>query len=160
MLTSTRACAAFLLTAIAVIAQSGRLSAADEVSGQFKGDGKDAKLTFVSAHKGDTFSDKPTFVIVMSEKDHSKDKKPEIKAGFGHYGSALIVTVHPDGTIVGLEVAHSAHQKGMFNSLGNVTMSDFKMADGKIQGKIATDGEVTTFGQKWQVNVKFNTKVQ
>ena len=89
MLTSTRTCAVLLLTVVAVIAQSGRLSAADEISGQFKGDGKDAKLAFVSAHKGDTFSDKPTFVIVMSEKDHSKDKKPEIKAGFGHYGSAL-----------------------------------------------------------------------
>jgi hypothetical protein len=160
MTSLTRVRAILLLTVFAVIAKSGPLFAADEVSGQFKGDGKDAKLAFVSAHKGDTLSDKPTFVIVMSERDHSKDKKPEIKAGFGHYGSALIVTVHPDGKIVGFEVAHTAHQKGMFNSLGNVTISDFKMADGKIQGRIATDGEVTTFGQKWQVNVKFNTKVQ
>jgi hypothetical protein len=149
-----------LLIAAAVLVTVGRLSAADDISGQFKGNGKEAKLAFVSAHKGESFADKPTYVIVMSEKDHSKEKKPEIKAGFGHFGSALIVTVHPDGKIIGFEVAHSAHPKGPFTALGDAKMSDFKLADGKIQGKISTDSEVDSFGQKWQVNVKFSTKVQ
>ena len=150
----------FALFVIGAFGFVGSVSAASDppVSGVFKGDGKEAKLAFISASKGEPHADKPTFVIVMTEKDHSKEKKPWIKAGFGHYGSALILTIHPDGKIVGFEVAHTAHRKGTFSSLGNVTMSDFKNADGRLSGKIATNGEMKTFGQTWEVNIKFNVK--
>lgn len=136
------------------------LVAADEapVSGVFKGDGKDAKLAFISTMKGEPLGDKPTIVIVMTEKDHSKEAKPQIKAGFGHFGSALILTVFHDGKIVGCEVAHAAHKKGAFSSLGSINMSDFKLGDGKIQGAVKTDGEQKTFGQTWEVNLKFQAK--
>jgi len=128
------------------------------VSGVFKGNGQEAKLAYVSASKGEPFADKPTIVIVFTEKDHSKDKKPRTGAMFGKYGSALIITVYEDGKIVGCQVAHAAHQKGTFNSIGTIKMSDFKLEGGKIQGKLSTGGEAETFGQKWEVDLKFQAK--
>jgi hypothetical protein len=145
--------------ALIVVAAAGPAGAADApVSGKFTGDGKEAKLAFVSAHKSEPLADKPTIKIVFTEKDHSKNPKPWIKAGFGDFGSALVITVYHDGQIVGCEVAHQAHKMPGFSSLGSIAMSDFKMADGKISGTIKTDGEVETFKQKWQVDVKFETK--
>ena len=102
--------------------------------------------------------DKPTIKLVFTEKDHSKDKKPDFNAGFGRFGSALLITVNPDGKIIGCEVAHAAHEKGTFSSLGSIAMSDYKVADGKITGKIKTDGEIDTFKQKWLVDIKFEVK--
>jgi uncharacterized protein (TIGR03000 family) len=125
------------------------------VSGIFKGNGKEAKLAFASATKGEPFAGDQTIVLVFTEQDHSKEKKPEIRAGFGHFGSALNVTITPEGKVVGCEVAHAAHTKGTFSAPGDIKLSDFKIADGKIQGKLATDGEVKTFGQTWEVNIKF-----
>src|SRR5262245_55885281 len=87
--------------------RSPMLAADPPVSGTFTGDGKEAKLMFVSAHKGEPLSDKPTVRLLFTEKDHSKEPKPHIRAGFGYFGSALIITVHPDGSIVGCEVAHT-----------------------------------------------------
>jgi hypothetical protein len=128
------------------------------VSGVFKGNGKEAKLAFASAHKGEPFADKPTTVLVFTEKDHSKDKKPEIKAGFGDFGSALIFTIDDEGKIVGCVIAHKAHKKSGFSSVGNSTLSDFKRDGGKIQGKISTKGEQEFFGDTWEINLKFQVR--
>jgi hypothetical protein len=81
------------------------------VSGVFKGNGKEAKLAYITATKGEPFMDKPTIVLVMTEKDHSKEAKPHIGAMFGRFGSALIVTVQPDGSIIGCEVVHQASSR-------------------------------------------------
>ena len=62
------------------------------VSGIFKGNGKEAKLAHVSARWGEPFNDKPGIVLVFTEKDHSKESKPEISASFGNFGSALIIS--------------------------------------------------------------------
>ena len=62
----------------------------------------------------------------------------DTKAGFGDFGSALIITVNDEGKIVGCVVARPAHEKKGFSSVGNIKMSDFKVADAKIQRKIAT----------------------
>lgn len=149
-----------LVIGIAVLLGSagGSLAADPPVSGKFTGNGKEAKLAFVSAHKGELFEDKPTIKFVFTEKDHSKEKQPHIKAGFGHFGSALIITVNPDGKIIGCEVSHTAHSMPGFSSLGKINMSDYKVADGKITGKIKTDGVVDTFKQKWEVDIKFEVK--
>ena len=148
----------FLAITALVLAAGPALAADPPVSGKFTGDGTEAKLVFVTASKGEPFADKATIRLVFTEKDHSKDAKAYIKAGFGDYGSALIITVHPDGKIIGCEVAHTAHKRSGFSSVGSIAMSDFKMADGKIAGTIKTDGEVDTFKQKWQVDIKFETK--
>lgn len=149
-----------LLLAIICSASFLDTACADDaaVSGIFKGNGKAAKLAFVSARKGHKLSDKPTIRLIFTEKDHSDDNRADFKAMFGDFGSALIITVFENGKIVGCEVAHKAHEKMGFSSLGSINMIDFKMKDGKLTGVIKTDGEVKTFGETWEVNIKFNAK--
>src|SRR5213592_4259466 len=125
------------------------------VTGVFKGNGKEAKLTYVSAHWREPFSDKPSMVLVFTEKDHSKDKKPDFNAGFGKFGSAVVVSLHEDGDIFGCEVAHSALQHKNFSSVGTIKTNDFEYADGQVKGKLTTDGPTDIFGETWEVNVKF-----
>lgn len=125
------------------------------VTGVFKGNGKDAKVAYVSAHWREPFGDKPSIVLVFTEKDHSKDKKPDFNAGFGKFGSALVVSLHEDGDIFGCEVAHSALKHQNFSSIGKIATNDFEYADGKVQGELTTDGPADVFGESWEVNVKF-----
>ncbi|HEV2805706.1 MAG TPA: hypothetical protein VGW57_12335 [Chthoniobacterales bacterium] len=125
------------------------------VTGIFKGNGKDAQIAFVSARWGEPFADKPGIVLVFTEKDHSKDKKADWNAAFGRFGSALVISLHEDGRIYGCQVAHSAHQKQGFSSSGNIETSDFKFEDGKVEGEITTNGQLDTFGETWEVRLKF-----
>ena len=125
------------------------------VTGVFKGNGKEAKLAYVSAHWREPFNDKPSMVLVFTEKDHSKDKKPDFNAGFGKFGSALVVSLHEDGDIFGCEVAHSALKHQNFSSIGKIRTNDFEYADGHVKGELITDGPADVFGETWEVNVKF-----
>src|SRR6266481_7199259 len=125
------------------------------VTGVFKGNGKEAKLAHVSAHWREPFGDKPSMVLVFTEKDHSKDTKPDFNAGFGKFGSALVVSLHEDGDIFGCEVAHSALKHQNFSSIGKIRTNNFEFADGQVQGELATDGPVDVFGETWEVNLKF-----
>src|SRR6476646_3945133 len=125
------------------------------VTGVFKGNGKDAKLGYVSAHWREPFGDKPSIVLVFTEKDHSKDNKPDFNAGFGKFGSALIVSLHEDGDIFGCEVAHNALKHQNFSSIGKINTNDFEYADGQVKGELTTDGPADVFGESWEVNVKF-----
>jgi hypothetical protein len=125
------------------------------VTGVFKGNGKDAKLAYVSARWREPFGDKPSMDLVFTEKDHSKDKKPDLNAAFGKFGSALIISLHEDGSIFGCQVVHSAHQKQGFSSIGSIHTNDFTFEDGKVEGELTTDGQVDTFGETWEVKVKF-----
>jgi hypothetical protein len=125
------------------------------VTGMFKGSGKEAKLAHVSARWGEPFSGKAGIVLVFTEKDHSKDKKPEMNAMFGRLGSALIISLHEDGQIYGCQVVHSAHQKQGFSSIGRLEATDFSYANGKVAGELTTHGEADTFGDTWEVNLKF-----
>ena len=125
------------------------------VTGVFKGNGKDAKLAYVSAHWREPFGDKPSIVLVFTEKDHSKDKKPDFNAGFGKFGSALIVSLHEEGDIFGCEVAHTALKHQNFSSIGKINTNDFEYADGQVKGELTTDGAADVFGETWEVNVKF-----
>ncbi len=127
------------------------------VTGVFKGNGKEAKLAHVSAHWREPFSNQPSMVLVFTEKDHSKDKKPDFDAGFGKFGSALIISLHEDGDIFGCQVVHTAHQKQGFSSIGQIKTNNFQFADGKVQGELATDGQAEVFGETWEVNLKFVT---
>jgi hypothetical protein len=125
------------------------------VTGIFKGNGKDAKLAYVSARWGEPFSGKPGIVLVFTEKDHSKDNKPDFNASFGKFGSALIISLHEDGDIYGCEVVHSALEKKNFSSLGSMETSAFNSDEGKVEGELSTNGPVDTFGEKWEVKLKF-----
>jgi len=125
------------------------------VTGEFKGNGKEAKLAYVSAHWREPFGDKPSMVLVFTEKDHSKDKKPDFNAGFGKFGSALVVSLHEDGDIFGCEVAHSSLKHKNFSSIGTIKTNDFEYGDGQVKGELTTDGEAEVFGEAWGVNVQF-----
>ena len=116
------------------------------VTGLFKGNGKDAKLAYVSAHWREPFGDQPSIVLVFTEKDHSKDKKPDFNASFGKFGSALVISLHEDGSIFGCEVIHTAHEKKGFSAIGRIKTNNFIFADGKVEGELTTDGEDEFFG--------------
>jgi hypothetical protein len=125
------------------------------VTGVFKGNGKDAKVAHVSAQWREPFNNQPSIVLVFTEKDHSKDNKPDFNAGFGKFGSALIISLNEDGEIFGCQVVHTAHQKQGFSSIGQIKTNNFEFADGKMQGELTTDGQAEVFGETWEVNLKF-----
>lgn len=125
------------------------------VTGMFKGNGKDAKVAHVSAHWREPFNNQASIVLVFTEKDHSKDKKPDFNAAFGKFGSALIISLNEDGEIFGCQVVHTAHQKQGFSSIGTIKTNNFQFADGQVQGELTTDGQAEVFGETWEVNLKF-----
>src|SRR5438132_8856764 len=145
---------------LVVVLTAAQLCAADsEVSGIFKGNDQPAKLAFASAHKGRLVSGKETIKLVFTEKDHSKDERPDLKALFGDYGSALIIGIEPDGKVVTCDIAHEALTQKPISSPSSVKMSEFKNENGQISGKLVTDGKQEAFGQTWEVNLTFKTKV-
>jgi hypothetical protein len=136
-----------------------QLAAADsEVSGVFKGNDQPAKLMFVSAHKGTAFAGTDTIKLIFTEKDHSKDERPDLNALFGDYGSALMIGIKQDGKVVTCDVAHEALKQKPISSPSSIKMSEFKNEGGQISGKLVTDGKQEAFGQTWEVNLVFRTK--
>src|SRR5438445_7019198 len=148
-----------VLLIVAAVLTAAHANAADsDVSGVFKGNDQPAKLTFVSAHNGTPVAGKETIKLVFTEKDHAKDERPDLKALFGDYGSALMIGIQPDGKVVTCDVAHEAHKQKPISSPASVKMSEFKNEGGQISGKIATDGKAEAFGQTWEINLIFKTK--
>jgi hypothetical protein len=143
---------------VVVILGAARVCAADsQVSGTFNGNDQPAKLNFVSAYKGTPVGGKEVIKLVFTEKDHSTEDQPDLRALFGNYGSALVVGIRPDGKVVTCDVAHEALKQKPISSPGTVKMSDFKSEGGQISGKLATDGKGEGFGQTWEVNLVFKT---
>jgi hypothetical protein len=125
------------------------------VSGKFVGNGKNAEIKFVTVEEHEEFSGKEAITLIFTEKDPAKAKKPSFDAMFGKLGSALILNVHHDGGIFGCQVAHSAHQKQGFTSIGQIKMVELKIAGGNVSGHVSTGKELDTFGEKWEVDLKF-----
>jgi hypothetical protein len=125
------------------------------VSGKFTGNGKNAAIKFVTVEEHEPFSGKDAITLIFTEKDPAKAKKPSFDAMFGRLGSALILNVFHDGGIFGCQVAHSAHEKQGFSSIGEIKMVDFKIAGGNVNGHVSTGKELDTFGQKWDVDLTF-----
>ncbi len=148
----------FSVVAVALVSAAQLRAADSEVSGIFKGNDQPAKLMFVSAHKGTPVAGKDTIKLVFTEKDHAKDERPDLKALFGDYGSALMIGIQPDGKVVTCDIAHEALKQKPISSPSSVKMSDFKNEGGQISGKLATDGKQEAFGQTWEVNLVFKTK--
>jgi hypothetical protein len=126
------------------------------VTGTFKGNGKEAKIAYVSARWAEPFSGKQALTLVFTEKDHSRIKKPDFDAAFGKFGSALVISVfEEDGNIFSCQVVHSAHKKQNFSSVGAIRTDNFKFEEGKVEGGLITDGQLEFFGDTWEVNLKF-----
>ena len=155
---SSSSSASWLALGMLILAAQAASAGDAPVSGLYKGNGKEAKLAYAIARNGEPYLDKPTIVIVLSEKDPAAERNPSTAAIFGKLGSALVLTIKEDGKIIGCEVAHAAHEKGTFSALGVMKTSDFKLADGKVHGKFSTGGEVKTFGQTWEVDLELNVK--
>ena len=125
------------------------------VTGTFTGNGKEAKLNYVSARWTEPFDNKPGILVLFTEKDHSKDKKPDNGAMFGKYGNALIISLHEDGSIYSCQVVHSGMKNKGFSSSGSIEATPFTYENGKVEGEITTNGDVDTFDEKGAVKLKF-----
>ena len=125
------------------------------VTGTFIGNGKEARLNYVSARWTEPFDNKPGILLLFTEKDHSKDKKPDNDAMFGKYGNALIISLHEDGSIYSCQVVHNAMKNKGFSSSGSIEATPFTYENGKVEGEITTNGDVETFDEKWAVKLKF-----
>lgn len=125
------------------------------VTGKFVGNGKDAAIRFVLVEEREAFSDKESIKLFFTEKDPAAAKKPSFDASFGKLGSALVVSVFHDGGIFGCEVTHSAHKKQGFSAVGQIKMSEFKIAGGNVSGRLVTGKELDAFGEKWDVDLTF-----
>ena len=131
--------------------------AADQpaLTGTLTVDKTDAKLAFVRAVKGTAF-DQPATVIVFSQKDASKQAKPDDSAMFGKLGNALVVTISGDGNIVGTEVIHTK-LRAPVSSSGELNLENYQVSNGKISGHLSTAGAKEMFDHKWQVDLTFAT---
>src|SRR5438128_12607035 len=114
---------------------------------------------FVCSHQGTPVADKDTIKLVFTERTHAKDERPDLKALFGDYGSALMIGIKPDGKVVTCDIAHEALTQKPISSPSSVKMSEFKNENGQISGKLVTDVKQEAFGQTWEVNITFKTKV-
>lgn len=126
------------------------------VKGKFMGDGKDGKIQFLVVQNREPFSDQAAIQFVFTEKDPAFSKKPEFDAMFKKLGSALSISTFKDGGIFGCEVAHTSHENPPFTALGQIKMTDFKITDTHVTGRLTTGGEDEAFGQKWDVDLTFS----
>lgn len=122
------------------------------VSGTFNVDGKPVKLGFVSAHACEPFDDKAAVRVILSELDHSKETKPELRGRFQKHGIALIISFFEDGSSFGCDVVHP---KKSFSSSGVLKTEAFDLGDGQISGHITTNGPDEFFDLTWEVDIKF-----
>src|SRR6516225_2018375 len=108
------------------VATQQSIAADAEVAGVFNGNDQPAKLAFVSVHKGTPVTGKETLQLVLTEKDHSKDSDPGLKALFGDYGSALVIGIQPDGKVVTCDITHQAMKQKPISSPTSIKMKEFK----------------------------------
>lgn len=138
-----------------VIFPLSTVQAAGKVEGKFMGNGKDGKLTHAMANKGEPFDGKETTVIILSEKDASGSKDPSMEANFGKLGSALVLKVDSENSLIGTQVYHTAHEKAGFSSGGQVEISDFKIEGKNVSGAVKTKKEYDFFDDKWSIDLTF-----
>ena len=147
-----------LLLAVGVAAVVASVAADAPVSGTYRANGKDAKLAYALAVKHEPFGGKEAVTIIFSEKDPSTEKRPDITASFGKLGSALIVTLTRDGSVIGCEVAHSALKHSGASTIGRLKSQDFKWQGGMLKGRLTTGGPADLFDEKWEADLTFDVK--
>jgi hypothetical protein len=132
------------------------------LSGTFSVAGKAATLKQVGAYKGEPESGKPVTVLVFTAKDPGKSAKPASAALFGKFGDAIVVKIFDDGKIYSADLLHAGFDlpNNTLTLLGNgeVSIKDFKNADGAISGTLTSGGAKDARGQKWEVALTFKAK--
>jgi hypothetical protein len=126
------------------------------VNGTYTGNGKPAKLQFVTVEAQRPFNDRDAVTLVFTEKDPKGLGKPSFDAMFQKLGCALILNVFQnDGDIFGCQVVHTALQKSGFSSIGKIKMLQWTFSGGNLSGHVTTDGEQDAFDEKWNVDLTF-----
>ena len=148
--------------ALVLIVAAGTAFAADaSVSGYYRAEGKDTKLSFVRTGKGESYSDQPAVAIAFTEKDASDAKEVSADAiAFSHkYGSAITMNVskNSDGIYEVADSAfhHTASDKAGGNASGILQLKDVTVANGVISGEVYTKPDTDMFGAKVEIDLKF-----
>ena len=146
----------FVLGSAGLLLLPTRGFAADTVSGRYVGNGKEAKLSFISAWPRDPFSGKDTIVIVVTEKDHAKSKKPWFDAGFGEFGAALQFKLTlPDAKLIGTEVGHPGLKRSPVSVSGSSIQAEGVTITGKrVEGRFFTPKPGTFFDDVFEIDMK------
>ena len=137
------------------------LWAAPPFEGTYSANGKNAKLAFLIAKKGDPFSGNPTTVLVFSEKDASKDPRADFHAQMGDLGDALVIRLMKDGDkwdVIGSEFAHSALKHSGASGTGIISVSDVTVANGEISGHLTTHANADLFDEPLAIDLRFHVK--
>jgi hypothetical protein len=128
------------------------------ISGTYTANGKAANLTSISAHNDEPFSGKPVTMIVFTSQDHSSNAKPDFDASFGKLGDAIVLKVHPDGSIIGTEIVHSGMKReGAVSWIGTLKLEDYRNASGVVSGHLTSNGPHEVFDDQIAVDLKFHT---
>jgi hypothetical protein len=134
--------------------------AAPPFEGHYRDNGKDAKLNFVTAAKGQPFSGQPVTLIVFSEKEAPKDDKYlESDAGAGKFGDAIAIQLTKHGEewwIISIKLVHSAWKQG--GSSSDITIKDVNVANGEISGHLMTRPGAHLFDEPIDVDLQFHVK--
>jgi hypothetical protein len=135
--------------------------AADSISGRFVGNGKDAKLAFVSAYMADGMSGKPAVEVVITEKNHAASKRPGWDADFGKFGSALTIKMHrPDGGVFSCQVAHQDLKRKPFSVIGTIKAVDVSFAGDRIKARFTSNGQDKFFDDVYEVDVQVDVAIR
>jgi hypothetical protein len=147
---------AFILT----FAAGTALAADASVTGYYRAEGKDAKLSFVRTAKGESYSDAPAIAFAFTEKDASDAKNLDSDIAFSHkYGSAITMTVskNSDGVYEVDDSAfhHSGSDKAGGNASGILQLKGVTVANDIISGEVYTKPDTDMFGAKVEIDLKF-----
>ena len=151
---------AFALVLVLSFAVSTALAADASVTGYYRAEGKDAKLSFVRTAKGKSWTDAPTIAFAFTEKDASDAKNVDSDIAFSHkYGSAITMNVskNSDGVYEVDDSAfhHSGSDKAGGNASGILQLKDIAEANGVISGEVYTKPGADMFGAKVEIDLKF-----
>lgn len=145
------------LALLLALALAGAAAArAGQVSGKYVGNGREAKLAFVTVIPHEEFSGEKAWTIIASEKDPKGSKKPDFDAQFGELGDALVISVTEKGDIFSVQVCHQQLDKAGFSSSGTLQVDGFSLGGGMISGHFFTKGENEFFGDTWSVDLKIS----
>ena len=129
--------------------------------GAYRANGKDAKLAFAVAQKGESFHDMPVYILVFSEKDASKDGSVDADARAGKFGDALIVKLCKTDwgwDVIGNNFVHTGLTGGSASGSGQIKAQDIALTGGEIRGKLKTNPGEKIAGQPLEVNLSFHVK--
>jgi hypothetical protein len=149
-----------MLVALLMLAMTDANAAA--VEGYYRANGKDAPPAHALAHKGDAYMDKPTFKLILSQKDAAKDDRADFSAQMGDLGSALVITLvrgEEGYDVIGAQFAHPDLKRSGASSAGLVEARDIAVSDGEIHGRIVSVADAMLFDEPIEIDLEFQTKI-